>query len=197
MGYQAEPEHGAHVTQAYDPSRASALARAWVEEATNGLDGDFGDLEHLLLSREDKGQFLASYRYRGGPSIGMCYQTGRCGWQPPYGVRERCDASKPWLHPLNSWRKEEHNQLENVMGLSKPRSAGDRRPLAASTYAVTRSLRHGPGHCEDPTRLAAGDAPPKPPPAKPNTLLIVLASLAGLALVGGAVVYWRRRARRA
>lgn len=138
-----------HVAKAYDPQRASALAQCWVDQTLNGKQGDFGDSEFACLSSQDRGQFLATHRYRAGPTIGLCYQQDTCGWQAPWGVRESCDPSKPWLRNVNALKRDKHHQLEEVMGLNKRQSAADTRTMAATMAAHSRSNLRAPCYGHD------------------------------------------------
>lgn len=122
---------GASIQEAYDPSRAAAHARMVVEEVTNGIEGDFGEREHYLMQREDTGQFHATYHTKMSPGAGMCYKADQCGYEAPFGV-PHCNVDRPYDTDMNEVKESDHEQLDNVMGLSKAASASDTRSFSAS-----------------------------------------------------------------
>ena len=164
-----------------------------VEEVTNGIEGDFGEREHYLMQREDTGQFHATYHTKMSPGSGMCYKADQCGYEAPFGV-PHCSAERPYNTDMNEVKKSDHEQLDNVMGLSKTASAADTRSYGASMCqkAVYNVHRDCPtGKVASHAMVKKSDGTPKQTPKKERdtdtstvttpVLIMAVAAAAGLA----------------
>jgi hypothetical protein len=118
---------GVEVDRAYDPDKAIAQTKCWLNEVVNGVEHDLsGQQEFGCLHGAANDNYLATYATKLGPSMGYCGTDH-------FGLVQPCSADKPWLRAPQTEHCERHFQLETAMGMNLPKMVQPQPSLAHTT----------------------------------------------------------------